>query len=59
MWGEGASFGNNGADAVHCHMTNTSITDPEILEWYYPVRLTEFSIRKKVVVKENGLEGME
>ena len=44
---EGASFGNNGADAVHCHMTNTSITDPEILEWYYPVRLTEFSIRKK------------
>ncbi len=45
--GEGASFGNNGADAVHCHMTNTSITDPEILEWYYPVRLTEFSIRKK------------
>ena len=45
--GEGASLGNDGADAVHCHMTNTSITDPEILEWYYPVRLTEFSIRKK------------
>ena len=44
--GEGASFGNNGTDAVHCHMTNTSITDPEILEWYYPVRLLEFSIRK-------------
>ena len=45
--GEGASYGNNGTDAVHCHMTNTSITDPEILEWYYPVRLNEFSIRKK------------
>ncbi len=44
--GEGASFGNNGTDAVHCHMTNTSITDPEILEWFYPVRLNEFSIRK-------------
>ncbi|MAJ24573.1 MAG: 5-oxoprolinase, partial [Rickettsiales bacterium] len=44
--GEGASFKNNGADAVHCHMTNTSITDPEILEWYYPVRLTKFAIRK-------------
>ena len=44
--GEGASKGNNGNDAVHCHMTNTSITDPEILEWFYPVRLREFSIRK-------------
>ena len=44
--GEGASKGNNGIDAVHCHMTNTSITDPEILEWFYPVRLREFSIRK-------------
>ena len=36
--GEGASKGNNGTDAVHCHMTNTSITDAEILEWNYPVR---------------------
>ena len=44
--GEGASFENNGTDAVHCHMTNTSITDPEILEFYYPVRLINFSIRK-------------
>ena len=44
--GEGASLGNNGTDAVHCHMTNTSITDPEILEWYYPARLLEFSIRR-------------
>ena len=37
--GEGASLGHNGTDAVHCHMTNTSITDAEILEWNYPVRL--------------------
>ncbi len=44
--GEGASEGNNGTDAVHCHMTNTSITDAEILEWNYPVRLLRFSIRK-------------
>ena len=44
--GEGASSGNNGTDAVHCHMTNTSITDAEILEWNYPVRLLKFSIRK-------------
>ena len=44
--GEGASQGHNGTDAVHCHMTNTSITDAEILEWNYPVRLIKFSIRK-------------
>ena len=44
--GEGASKGNNGTDAVHCHMTNTSITDAEILERNYPVRLLHFSIRK-------------
>ena len=43
--GEGASFENNGSDAVHCHMTNTSITDPEILEYFYPVRVKSFSIR--------------
>ena len=43
--GEGASKGNHGADAVHCHMTNTSITDVEILEWNYPVRLNRFLIR--------------
>jgi N-methylhydantoinase B/oxoprolinase/acetone carboxylase alpha subunit len=44
--GEGASLGNNGSHAVQCHMTNTSITDPEILEYYYPVRVKQFSIRK-------------
>ena len=41
--GAGADF--HGADAVHQHMTNTQITDPEILEFRYPVRLEEFSIR--------------
>lgn len=44
--GAGAVAGSDGADAVHTHMTNTRITDPEILEFRYPVRLEEFSIRK-------------
>ncbi len=33
-------------DAVHTHMTNTRLTDAEIIERRYPVRLHEFSIRK-------------
>jgi len=44
--GTGAGEGFDGADAVHQHMTNTRITDPEIMEHRYPVRLNEFSIRK-------------
>jgi 5-oxoprolinase (ATP-hydrolysing) len=44
--GAGAGPGFNGASAVHTHMTNTRITDPEILELRYPVRVEEFSIRK-------------
>ena len=44
--GVGAGKGFNGADAVHQHMTNTRITDPEILEFRYPVRLEKFTIRK-------------
>ncbi|CAG7562687.1 unnamed protein product [Fusarium equiseti] len=43
--GAGAGLGWNGASAVHTHMTNTRITDPEILEKRYPVILHEFSIR--------------
>jgi len=35
-----------GADAVHVHMTNTRLTDPEVLEMRYPVVVEEFSIRK-------------
>ncbi len=38
--------GFNGADAVHTHMTNTRMTDPEILEMRFPVVLEEFAIRK-------------
>ncbi len=43
--GSGAGEGFNGADAVHQHMTNTRITDPEIMEWRYPVRVKRFEIR--------------
>jgi 5-oxoprolinase (ATP-hydrolysing) len=43
--GSGATRDADGADAVHTHMTNTRLTDPEVLERRYPVRLWEFSIR--------------
>ena len=43
--GSGATSVGDGADAVHVHMTNTRLTDPEILETRYPVVLREFSIR--------------
>ena len=44
--GAGAGEGYNGASAVHVHMTNTGTTDPELLEYRFPVKLKEFSIRK-------------
>ena len=44
--GTGAGQGFDGTDAVHQHMTNTRITDPELLEFRYPVRLERFEIRK-------------
>jgi 5-oxoprolinase (ATP-hydrolysing) len=44
--GTGAGPGFDGTDAIHSHMTNTRITDPEILELRYPVRLERFEIRK-------------
>ncbi len=44
--GSGAGPNFHGTSAVHTHMTNTRITDPEILELRYPVRVEEFSIRK-------------
>ncbi len=43
--GAGAGLGFDGADAVHTHMTNTAITDPEILEHRHPVRLERFAVR--------------
>ena len=44
--GSGAGPGFHGADAVQTHMTNSHLTDPEILEWNFPVLLENFSIRK-------------
>lgn len=44
--GSGATANANGADAVHTHMTNTRLTDVEVIERRYPVRVREFSIRK-------------
>ncbi|HUE73988.1 MAG TPA: hydantoinase B/oxoprolinase family protein [Pirellulaceae bacterium] len=44
--GSGATAQADGADAVHTHMTNTRLTDPEVLERRFPVRLLEFSIRR-------------
>ncbi|MBI4716731.1 MAG: hydantoinase B/oxoprolinase family protein [Planctomycetes bacterium] len=44
--GAGAGRGFDGADAVHTHMTNTRLTDPELLESRYPVRLVQFHIRR-------------
>ena len=42
--GAGADF--DGTDAVHTHMTNSRLTDPEILEWRFPVLLESFGIRR-------------
>jgi 5-oxoprolinase (ATP-hydrolysing) len=44
--GAGAGPTFDGADAVHTHMTNTRLTDPEVLEDRYPVRLRRFTIRR-------------
>ena len=44
--GSPAGPGFNGTDAVHVHMTNSRLTDPEVLEFRYPVLLEDFHIRK-------------
>ncbi|MCM2393444.1 hydantoinase B/oxoprolinase family protein [Streptomyces albipurpureus] len=43
--GSGAGDGFDGADAVQTHMTNSRLTDPEVLEWRYPVRVDSFAVR--------------
>jgi 5-oxoprolinase (ATP-hydrolysing) len=43
--GAGAGPDFDGASAVHTHMTNTRATDPEIVEWRFPVLIDSFSIR--------------
>jgi 5-oxoprolinase (ATP-hydrolysing) len=44
--GSGAGDGFCGASAVQTHMTNSRLTDPEVLEWRFPVLLEEFAIRR-------------
>lgn len=44
--GAGATSAADGADAVHTHMTNTRLTDPEVMEQRFPVRVRQFSIRR-------------
>ncbi|KAF3977401.1 MAG: 5-oxoprolinase [Methylococcales symbiont of Iophon sp. n. MRB-2018] len=59
--GAGAGEGFNGASAVHTHMTNSRLTDPEVLEWRFPVLLESFAIRKNSggQGKWNGGDGIE
>jgi 5-oxoprolinase (ATP-hydrolysing) len=44
--GAGAGSDFDGASVVQTHMTNSRLTDPEVLEWRFPVRLDEFRIRR-------------
>lgn len=43
--GSGAGDGFDGAPVVQTHMTNSRLTDPEVLEWRFPVRVESFAIR--------------
>ena len=43
--GAGATPRRDGRSAVHTHMTNSRLTDPEVLEWRFPVRLDSFEVR--------------
>ncbi|WP_282606509.1 hydantoinase B/oxoprolinase family protein [Pelagibius sp. Alg239-R121] len=43
--GSGAGADFDGTDAIHTHMTNSRLTDPEILEWRFPVLLERFEVR--------------
>ena len=45
--GSGAGPDFDGASAVQTHMTNSRLTDPEVLEWRFPVRLESFAIRAR------------
>ena len=45
--GTGAGEGFDGTDTVQAHMTNSRLTDPEVLEWRYPVRIDGHEIRAR------------
>jgi len=44
--GTGAGPGFDGTDTVQAHMTNSRLTDPEVLEWRFPVRIVSHEIRR-------------
>jgi len=44
--GAGATRNAPGCDAIHTHMTNSRLTDPEVLEWRFPVQLEVFRVRE-------------
>ena len=44
--GSGAGPDFDGTDAIHTHMTNSRLTDPEVLEWRFPVMVDSFAIRR-------------
>ncbi len=44
--GSGAAAGFDGTDVVQTHMTNSRLTDPEVVEWRHPVRVSSFRIRR-------------
>jgi 5-oxoprolinase (ATP-hydrolysing) len=44
--GSGAGSDFDGTDAIHTHMTNSRLTDPEVLEWRFPVLVDSFAIRR-------------
>ena len=44
--GSGAGEGFDGTSVVQTHMTNSRLTDPEVLEWRHPVRVESFEIRR-------------
>jgi 5-oxoprolinase (ATP-hydrolysing) len=56
--GAGPSF--DGTSAVHTHMTNSRLTDPEVLEWRYPVLVRRFAVRTDSggTGKHNGGNGV-
>jgi 5-oxoprolinase (ATP-hydrolysing) len=59
--GTGAGSDYDGVDAIHSHMTNSRLTDPEILELRYPVQLTHFGIHENSggIGKYRGGNGCE
>lgn len=58
--GAGAGANWKGTSGVHCHMTNTRMTDVEVFESIYPCRVREFSLRRGSggVGKNRGGDGV-